>query len=60
MFWGHILREGKPLLPQKIFETAEFAVLHLSAAVIDTPELKPTKLYVKNSTDPELLIASLS
>jgi hypothetical protein len=41
-------------------ETSEFAVLHLSAAILDKPSNKSTKLYAKNAKDAEVIIANLS
>lgn len=37
MFWGAVIKEGEPLKSQKVLETSEFAVLHLSAAILDKP-----------------------
>ena len=60
MFWGGILKEGQPLKSQKLLETSEFAVLHLSAAISDKPNSKPTRVYCKNGKDDEVIIASFN
>lgn len=60
MFWGTVLKEGEPLKSQKLLETSEFAVLHLSAAIADKPSAKPTRVYCKNAKETEVIIASLS
>lgn len=59
MFWGGIIKEGQPLKSQKLLETSEFAVLHLSAAVLAV-ESKKTLLFAKQGKDPEVCIAVLS
>jgi hypothetical protein len=30
MFWGHILKEGKPLQLDKVIEESDYSILHLS------------------------------
>lgn len=60
MFWGGILKEGQPLKSQKLLETSEFAVLHLSAAILDKPSAKSTRVYCKNAKEDEVIIANLN
>ena len=60
MFWGGIIKEGQPLKSQKLLETSEFAVLHLSAAVLTSVDSKKTMLFAKQGKDPEVCIAVLS
>jgi hypothetical protein len=60
MFWGTVIKEGQPLKSQKVLETSEFAVLHLSAAIADKPSAKATRLYVKNAKEAEVIIANLT
>ena len=60
MFWGTVIKEGQPLKSQKVLETSEFAVLHLSAAIADKPSAKATRLYIKNAKDAEVIIANLN
>ena len=47
MFWGTVLKENQPLKTQKVFETSEFAVLHVSAAIADLKPGKTAKVYAK-------------
>lgn len=60
MFWGAVLRENQPLKTQKVFESAEFAVLHLSSAIADLKAGKTTKVYAKHGKEPEVCVAALS
>ena len=60
MFWGSIIKENQPLKSQKILETSEFAVLHLSAAVLASSDNKKTMLFAKQGKDAEVCIAVLS
>lgn len=45
---------------QKVLETSEFAVLHLSSAILDKSGGKSTKLYAKLGKEAEVIIANLS
>lgn len=58
MFWGGIISEKQPLKSQKLLETSEFAVLHLSAAVLGSG--KRSQVFAKNGKDAEVLIATVS
>jgi len=61
MFWGSVLKENQPLKTQKVFETSEFAVLHISSAIADCSKPgKVTRVYAKSAKEPEVCIASLS
>lgn len=60
MFWGGIIKEGAPLKSQKLLETSEFAVLHLSAAVLAKTADKKTLLLAKNGKEADVCIAALS
>lgn len=63
MFWGGIIKEGAPLKSQKLLETSEFSVLHLSAAVLakTAGDKQPrTTLVAKNAKEPEVVLAALS
>jgi hypothetical protein len=48
------------LKTQKVFESAEFAVLHLSSAIADLKQGKRTKVYARHGKDPEVCVAALS
>jgi len=43
-----------------VFETSEFAVLHLSCAVLDKTSPKPTKVFARLAKEQEVCIALLS
>ena len=61
MFWGYILKEGQTLKSSDVINPKEYSVLHLSGAVLEKPNSKPTRVYVQNGKDAaEILIASLS
>lgn len=60
MFWGTVIKEGQPLKSQKVLESSEFAVLHLSSAIVDKASGKSTKLFAKLGKDSEVIIANLS
>ena len=60
MFWGGIIKDGQPLKSQKLLETSEFSVLHLSAAVLAKSGDKKTMLMAKNGKEAEVVLAVLS
>ena len=60
MFWGTVIKEGQPLKSQKVLETSEFAVLHLSSAIVGSAQSKSTKLFAKLGKESEVIIANLS
>ena len=60
MFWGGKITEAKPLKSQKLIEKSEFAVLHISQAVLVNAEGKKVKVVAKNGKEEEVVIALLS
>ena len=60
MFWGCVIKEGQPLKSQKILESSEFAVLHLSSAIVDKAQKESTKLFAKNGKEADVIIANLN
>jgi len=62
MFWGHVVKEGKPMKSQQQLENSEFAALHISSAVLVNGQ-KDSKVTLSASNGKDLknlTVASLS
>jgi nucleophosmin 1 len=61
MFWADKLTQSKPMKSQKLFENGEFALVHLSQAVVDKiGEKDRVKLIGKQQKGEEIILATLS
>jgi len=61
MFWADKLTASKPMKSQKLFENGEFALVHLSQAVVDKiGEKDRVKLIGKQQKGEEIILATLS
>ena len=58
MFWGGIIHEKQPLKSQDLLGSFNFAVLHLSNAILVGNN--KTLLYINDGKNPEVCIADLS
>lgn len=60
MFWGAVIKEKEPLKTQNVFDSSEYAVLHLSAAVVAEAGKQSTRLLCKNAKERPVIIASFN
>jgi len=46
MFWGYVLKEGKPLHMQKLLEESEYPVLHVSHVGLPANTKSSSKVHL--------------